>query len=45
MSPLNLIPSGSFFGDPPKSKQAIAFLISLCPNIAEAILLEIFSNI
>lgn len=31
MSPLSLIPSGNFLGDPPNNKHATAFLISACP--------------
>ena len=39
ISPLNLIPSGSYFGQPPNMRHAIAFLISGCPNIEGSMLL------
>jgi hypothetical protein len=39
ISPLNLIPSGSLLGEPPKRRHATAFLISSYPKIDGAILL------
>jgi hypothetical protein len=43
MSPLNLIPSGSFLAQPPKSKHAMVFFMSEWPKIDGAMLDEIFS--
>ena len=43
MSPLRVKPSGNLFLDPPNSRQAIAFLMSLKPQMDGAMDLEIKS--